>query len=69
MTNLHSMLKSFADKDLSSQSYEFSSDSVGMWELGHKKSWMPKNWCSWTVVLEKTLESPLDCKAIKPVKY
>ena len=38
-----------------------------MWELGHKESWVPKNWCFWTVVLEKTLESPLDCKEIKPV--
>ena len=38
-----------------------------MWELGHKASWAPKNWCFWTVVLEKTLESPLDCKEIKPV--
>ena len=38
-----------------------------MWELGYKESWMPKNWCFWTVVLEKTLESPLDCKEIKPV--
>ena len=38
-----------------------------MWELDHKESWGPKNWCFWTVVLEKTLESPLDCKVIKPV--
>ena len=38
-----------------------------MWELDHKESWVPKNWCFWTVVLEKTLESPLDCKEIKPV--
>ena len=38
-----------------------------MWELDHKESWMPKNWCFWTVVLEKTLESPSDCKEIKPV--
>ena len=38
-----------------------------MWELGHKESWVPKNWCFWTVVLEKTLESPLDCKEIQPV--
>ena len=37
------------------------------WELNHKEGWTPKNWCFWTVVLEKTLESPLDCKAIKPV--
>ena len=38
-----------------------------MWELDHKESWVPKNWCFWTVVLEKTLESPLDCKEIQPV--
>ena len=38
-----------------------------MWELDHKESWAPKNWCFWTVVLEKTLESPLDCKEIQPV--
>ena len=38
-----------------------------MWELDHKESWTPKNWCFWTAVLEKTLESPLDCKEIKPV--
>ena len=38
-----------------------------MWELDHKESWVPKNWCFWTVVLDKTLESPLDCKEIKPV--
>ena len=48
-----------------SQSYGFSSSQVQMWELDHKESWAPKNW--WTVVLEKTLESPLDCKEIKPV--
>jgi len=47
--------------------YGFSSSHVWMWELDHKESWMPKNWCFWTVVLEKTLESPLDCKEIKPV--
>ena len=40
---------------------------VWMWELDHKESWVPKNWCFWTVVLEKTLESPLDCKEIQPV--
>ena len=39
-----------------------------MWELDHKESWVPKNWCFWTVVLEKTLESPLDCKEIQPVQ-
>ena len=52
----------FTDKGLSSQSYGFSSSHVWMWELDHKKSWAPKNWCFWTVVLEKTLESPLECK-------
>ena len=56
-----------ADKGLYSQSYGFSSSHVQMWELDHKEGWAPKNWCFWTVVLEKTLESPLDCKEIKPV--
>ena len=51
----------------SSQSYGFSSSHVWMWELDYKESWAPKNWCFWTVVLEKTLESPLDCKEIQPV--
>ena len=51
----------------SSQSYGFSSSHVWMWELCHKESWVLKNWCFWTVVLEKTLESPLDCKEIQPV--
>ena len=45
----------------------FSSSHVWMWELDYKESWAPKNWCFWTVVLEKTLESPLDCKEIQPV--
>ena len=57
----------FAGKTLSSQSYGFSSSHVRMWELDHKESWAPKNWCFWTVVLEKTPESPLDCKEIKPI--
>ena len=57
----------FANKDLSSQSYGFSSNHVWMWELDYKESWALKNWCFWSVVLEKTLESPLDCKEIKPV--
>ena len=57
----------FAHKGLSSQSYGFSSNHVGMWKLDHKGGWVPKNWCFWTVVLEKTLESPLDCEEIKPV--
>ena len=58
---------SFADKSPYSQSYGFSSSHVWMWELNHKESWALKNWCFWTVVLEKTLESPLDCKEIQPV--
>ena len=57
----------FADKGPSSQSYGFSSSHAWVWELEHKESWVPKNWWFWTVVLEKTLESPLDCKEIKPV--
>ena len=57
----------FANKGLSSQSYDFSSSHVWMWELDHKENWGPKNWCFWTVVLENTLESPLDFKEIKPV--
>ena len=70
MTNLDSILKNrhyFANKGLSSQSYSFSSSHVWMWELDNKESWVLKNWCFWAVVLEKTLESPLDCKEIKPV--
>ena len=57
----------FTTKSLSSQSYGFSSSHVWMWELDHKEGWEVKNWCFRTVVLEKTLESPLDCKEIKPV--
>ena len=71
MTNLDSVLKKwryhFANKDWYSQSYGFSSSHVWMWELDHKVGSAPKNWCFWTVMLEKTLESPLDCKEIKPV--
>ena len=52
---------------MSSQSYGFSSGHVWMWELDYEESWMLRNWCFWTVVLEKTLESPLDCKEIQPV--
>ena len=52
---------------LLSQSYGFSSGQVWIWELDYKESWEPKNWCFWTVVLEKTLENPLDCKEIQPV--
>ena len=57
----------FVDKGPSSQSYGFSSNHVWMWELDHKEGWVPKNWYFQIVVLEKTLESPLDCKGIKPV--
>ena len=57
----------FANKGPSSQSYGFSSSHVRMWELDYKERWALKNWCFWTVVLEKTLECPLDCKEIQPV--
>ena len=69
MTNLDSILKSryyFANKGPSSQGYGFSSSHVWIWELDYKESWAP-NWCFWTMVLEKTLESPLDSKEIQPV--
>ena len=59
----------FADKDLYSQSYGFSSSHIQMWELDHEECWAPKNWRFRTVVLEKTLESPLDCKDMKPVNH
>ena len=69
MNSLDSILKSrdITDKGPSSQGYGFSSGHVWMWELDPKESWVPKNWCFWTVVLEKTLESPWDCKKFKPV--
>ena len=57
----------FANKGPSSQGYGFSSSHVWMWELNCEESWAPKNWCFWTAVLQKTLESPLDCKEIQPV--
>ena len=57
----------FSDKGPPGQSYDFSSIHVWMWDLDHKEGWVIKNWCFWTVVLGKTLESPLDCKEIKPV--
>ena len=57
----------FANKGPSSQSYAFSNSHVWMWELVYRESSVPKNWCIWTVVLEKTLESPLDCKEIQSV--
>ena len=71
VTNLDSILKS---RDISLltkvhivKSYAFSSSHVWMWELDYKESWAPKNWCFWPGMLEKTLESPLDCKEIQPV--
>ena len=71
MTNLNSILKKqrlyFVNKGLYSRSYGFSSSRVWMWELDHKEGWALKNWCFWTVVLEKTLASPLDCREIKPI--
>ena len=69
MTKLNSILKSrdIANKGLSNPSHGFSSSHVWMWELDYKESWALKNWCFWTVVLEKTPESPLDCKEVQPV--
>ena len=70
MTKLDSILRQshyFTDKGPSGQSYGFPSSHVWMWELDHKEGWAPKNWSFWTVVLEKTLESPLACKEIQPV--
>ena len=70
MTNLDSVLKTrhyFSDKGWSSQSYGFSSSHIWMWELDHREGWAPKNWCFPTVVMEKTLESTLDTRVIKPV--
>ena len=70
MTNLASILKSrdyFVNKGLSSQSYGFSSSHAWMWELDYKESWVLKHWRFWSVVLKKTLESPLDCKEFQPV--
>ena len=57
----------FANKGPSSQSCGFSSSHVWMWKLDYNESWVPKNWCFWPLVLEKTLDSPLDCKEIQPV--
>ena len=65
---IHSYLSMpIAKKGSSSQGYGFSCGHVWMWELDCEESWAPKNWCFWAVVLEKTLESPLDCKEIQPV--
>ena len=57
----------FPNKGPSSQGDGFFSSHIWMWELDYKESWVLKNWCFWTVVLEKTLESPLVCKEIQPV--
>ena len=65
-TNLNSILRS-RDVTLPTMVCGFSSSHVWMWELDCKESWALKNWCFWTVMLEKTLESPLDCKEIQPV--
>ena len=71
MTNLDSIWKAETllcqQRSIYSQGYGFSSGHVWMWELDWEESWAPKNWCFWTVVLEKTLASPLDCKEIQPV--
>ena len=71
MTNLDSIIQKqrhyFANKGLSSRGCGFSSSHVWMWESDCEEHWVLKNWCLWTVVLEKTLESPMDCKEIQPV--
>ena len=71
MTNLFQHIEKqrhyFANKGSSSQGYGFSSGHVWLWELDYKESWVPKNWWFWSVMLEKTLESSLDCKEIQPV--
>ena len=71
MANLDSVLKTrdffFADRGPYCQSCGFSNSHISMWELDHKDGWAPKNWCFWTVVLEKTLESPLDSRETKKV--
>ena len=72
MTNLDSILKirdNFADKGPSRQSYGFSNSHVWVWELDHKQTWTLKNLFFWTAVVEKTLQSPLDCKKFKPVNF
>ena len=67
--SIYSVSESLRDhnKGPSSQGYGFSSGHVWVWELDCEEGWVPKNWCFWTVMLEKTLESPLDCKEIQPV--
>ena len=73
MTNPRQCIKGqryhFADKGLSCHIYGFSRSHVQIWELEHKENWVLKNWCFWTVVLEKSFESLLDCKEIKPVQF
>ena len=68
MANIDSILKNrdITKKGPSNPGHGFSSGHVWMWELDYKESWAQKNWCFWTVVLEKTLDSSLDCKAIQP---
>ena len=65
--NIKKQRNYFADKGLDSQSYSFSNSHVQMWEANHKEGWALKNWCLRIVVLEKTLESPLNSKEIKPL--
>ena len=65
--NIQKQRHYFANKGSSSQGYGFSCGHVWMWEFDCEEGWAPKNWCFWTVVLEKTLESPLDCKEIQVV--
>ena len=67
--NIRKQRHYFANKGPSSQSYSFSNIYVWMWELDYRESWAPKNWCFWTVVLEKIVESPLECKEIKPFNH
>ena len=66
-SHLRDLLESKANKGPSDQGYGFSRGHVWMWELDGEESWVPKDWCFWTMVLDKTLESPLDCKEIQPV--
>ena len=56
-----------ANKSLYGQSYDITRSHIQMWELDHKEGWASKNQCFWTVVMEKTLESPLNCKEVQPV--
>ena len=67
VTKSWTRLSEFTNTTTTSQGYGFSSGHVWMWELDREESWVPKNWCFWTVVLKKTPESPLDCKEFQPV--